>query len=104
MVAQLGEILDEGQQFLGIDAIEAATKRQFCSPVSSPLNDPAKPTGQLIVPVDRICPEVGSIAPEIIRRSEDFPAPFRPSSATETPVGKVAVMLSATTLLRPFSV
>ena len=81
-----------------------ATKRQFSSPVSSPLNEPAKPTGQLIVPVDSTLPDDGSMAPEIIRSSDDLPAPLRPSSATDTPDGKIAVMSSATTLCLPFSV
>ena len=50
-----------------------------------------------IVPYDQTRPLVGRVVPAIIFRSVDLPAPLRPSSATDAPVGNTALMLSATT-------
>ena len=73
-------------------------KRVFCAPVMSRWKLPPKPTGQDTLPLVSTWPLFGLTVPPIICIIVDLPAPLRPSSPTETPEGKVSVMLSATIL------
>ena len=55
----------------------------------------------MIEPLHSIRPASGLSVPATIFRSVDLPAPFRPSSATAAPVGKVMFIPSATIVSTP---